>query len=191
MKTYILILISFVCSYSIFAQSNMIDVHTYNKYTSEHSTKPELKRTTVFISGTKNNDVITIKMVTSSQGIIELRIDEVDIPYDKIKGYKELTDFVADYAEMPRPKVAEMPKAATGKFEEYKSVNDILIDELKKDGFIKEGDQVFDVMISFDKFYFNGKAQDVKHFAKYKQLYEAHSGKKLTPITYYHFSQSL
>lgn len=192
MKYFYSILLLLLFVGNAVAQEAVMEIYTFQQYKSEH-TKPEKNRTTLFASGTQGDKVINVKIITSPKGIVELEINKEDIPADKIAEYKELTDFIADYAKMPRPKVAEkeIPKSAEAKKVEYKNVNDLLIGHLKADKILAEDAQVFDVMITYDKMFFNGKQQEDEVFKRYKKLYEEKSGKKIERTAYYHFSQTL
>ncbi len=84
----------------------VMDVHTFQQHKSEH-TKPEKNKTTILISGVQADSVLNVKMVTTPEGIVELKINDVEIPADQISKHQRLTDFISDYAKMPRSKVAK------------------------------------------------------------------------------------
>lgn len=192
MKNFYSILVLLLFVSNAIAQEAVMEIYTFQQYKSEH-TKPEKNRTTLFASGTQGDKVINVKIVTSPKGIVELEINKEDIPTEKMAEYKELTDFIADYAKMPRPAVAkkEIPKTTEAKKVEYSNVNDLLVGHLKADKILEEDAQVFDVMITYDKMFFNGKQQADEVAKKYKELYEEKSGRTIERTTYYHFSQTL
>lgn len=178
---------------SSFAQNEpVMEVYTFQQHKTENS-DPKKNRTTIFISGIQSDTVIDVKMVTSQEGILELRINGKNIPNNAIANHQNLTDFIADYAKMPRKKVApaDIPTTAPPKQVPYNNVNDWIIAELKADGLIGEDTNVFDVVISYDKMFFNGKEQSADLFKKYKKIYEEKSGRKIERTTYYHLSQTL
>ena len=179
---------------SIFAQKNeKMDIHTFQQYKSEH-TNPEKNRTTLLISGVQNDEVLNLKMVTTNLGITELELNDISIVTDEIRNYKVLTDFILDYAEMPRQTVAkeEIIVDKSPKEVDYKGdINGAIIAELIKDEFITEETNVYDVVIAYDKMFFNGQKQSDAISKRYRALYEKLSGKTLKPTTYFHMSQSL
>ena len=60
-----------------------------------------------------------------------------------------------------------------------------------EDKLIEEDTQVYDLMILYDKMYFNAKQQSAEMAKRYKALYEDLSGIKIERTTFYHLSQSL
>jgi hypothetical protein len=50
---------------------------------------------------------------------------------------------------------------------------------------------VYDLMILYEKMYFNGKQQSAEMAKRYKALYEDLSGVKIQRTTFYHLSQTL
>jgi hypothetical protein len=195
MKGLILItLASLLTATTIIAQKNeAMTVYTFQEYKSEHS-DPDKNKTTVLVSGTQGDEVLRVKMVTSTRGILELYLNDKTVAYDAIGDYKILTDYIADYAEMPRPEVAEeaIPKEEAPKEVKYNEpVNGAIIAEMRKDELITEDTDVYDIVIAYNKMYFNGKEQSEEMSKRYKTLYESISGIILTPTTYYHLSQSL
>ena len=174
------------------AQENApMEIYTFQQYKSEHS-KPEKNKTTIMVSGTQGDKVINVKVVTTPNGMVELVINDNEITTEEMANFQKLTDCITDYAEMPRSKAApKIPEPEEPKQVEFSDVNDYIIAELKKDKLITAETKVFDVVIAYDKMFFNGKAQTAEMSKKYKVLYEEKSGKKIERTTYYHFSQTL
>jgi hypothetical protein len=179
---------------SIFAQKNEeMEIYTFQQYKSEH-TNPEKNKTTVLVSGTQGDEVVNVKMVTTPLGIMELHLNDNQISTDEISNYQVLTDFILDYAEMPRQMVAkeetriEKPSKEVG---DKDDINGAIIAEMMKDELITEETNVYDILIAYDKMFFNGKKQSDEMAKRYRALYERISGKTLKPTTYFNMSQSL
>lgn len=174
-----------------FAQdsSAVMKIYYFQSYSSEH-TDPDKNRYTFFVSGTQGDSVLNITMITSPKGIVQLKINNVDIPKTEIVDYQELTDFIYDYAKMPKKAVAKEEKNVPKKINKQ-TLNEIIIEELIKDGIMAKDTKVYDLVIGYDKMFYNGKRQSDAHSKKYKKLYENQSGTKLQPTTYYHVSQTL
>jgi len=170
--------------------SEVMKVYSFQEYSSEH-TNPEKNRNTYFMSGTQADTVLNITMVSTPRGIIELKINNIAIEHDKIKDYQILTDFIYDYAKTPRSKVASKEDKNVPKKIEPKTTNDIIVTELIKDGLMTEETRVYDVLIGYDKMFFNGKKQSDAFSKKYRALYEKHAKTKLQPTTYFQMSQTL
>lgn len=186
------------CTLGLFAQKNEpMEIYTFQQHQSEH-TNPEKNKTTTFVSGTQDNKVVNVTVVRTATGsIAELTINKTVIAADDFVKYQELTNYIAAYADTPREQVTleEVKKAKadeTIKEVAYrKDLNDALIAELLKDELIEEDTEVYDLMILFDKMYFNGKQQTEEMAKRYKDLYESLSGVKIERTTFYHLSQTL
>ena len=193
-KNFLFTLFCLMLAGSIFAQKNEeMTVYTFQQYKSEHS-KPEKNKTTLLVSGTQGDEVINLKMVTTPLGIVELHLNDKPIDIDEISNYQVLTDFVLAYAEMPVQTVAkkeDLVEEAPKKVEYKDEVNGPIIAEMQKDGLITEDTEVYDVVIAYDKMFFNGQKQSDEMAKRYRVLYERLSGKTLKPTTYFHMSQSL
>ncbi len=193
-KNILFTLFYFMLAGSIFAQKNEeMTVYTFQQHKSEH-TNPEKNRTTVLVSGTQGDKVVNVKMVTTPLGIIELELNDTLIATDKITNYQVLTNFISDYAEMPRQALAkeEIPTEEPPKEVDYKDdINNAIIAEMIEDEFITAETRVYDIVIAYDKMFFNGTKQSDEISKRYRALYEDISGKTLRPTTYFHMSQSL
>lgn len=193
-KNILFTVFCFIIASSVFAQKNEeMTVYTFQQYKSEHS-NPEKNKTTLLASGTQGDDVIQLKMVTSPLGIIELHLNNKPIDIDEIGNYKVLTDFILKYADMPVQTAAKKEEVVEEAPKEVKykdEINGPIIREMIKDELITEDTDVYDVVIAYDKMFFNGKKQTEEMAKRYRALYERLSGKTLKPTTYYHMSQSL
>jgi hypothetical protein len=186
------------CALALHGQKNeTMEIYTFQQHKIEH-TNPEKNKTTIFVSGMQDEKVINITLVKMKEAVTELTINYQEIETAKLTDYQILTDYILDYADTPREE-ATLEEVITEKGGEEqikkgvynKVMNDALIAELLKDKLIEEDTQVYDLMILYEKMYFNGKQQSAEMAKRYKALYEDLSGVKIQRTTFYHLSQTL
>lgn len=184
--------------FALHGQKNAsMEIYTFQKHEVEHS-NPEQNKTRIFVSGMQDDKIVNVTLVKTKGVVSGLTINDQEIETAQLNDYQLLIDCIVDYVNTPREEVTleEVKKTKKGedKIKEVaynKALNDKLIAELLADELIEEDTQVYDLMILYDKMYFNGKQQDAEMAKRYKLLYEELSGIKIERTTFYHLSQTL
>jgi hypothetical protein len=199
----LLLLCFFLISVAAFAQPTNYEIHTTS--TSEKfDSDGNLKSKRIFSSGVHGEEIVNVEMILSpSNSLMELTINEENIMPLMFKEYRILTDYIISYINKeelpPVPKgVSQTTKIVSDDpanenqltDEDRRGLMNLIKDELVKDNLIENLD-VFDFLITSTALYINGQQKEEAVFIKYKAIYDKYSEVKLSKTTYFQITQTL